>query len=77
MGIQKATIKIVILFSSDEYPPEYFSRAELSDLEYLMNSDAVGQVEVESIEDVPDTDVERELLALGNDGAFFSSTEGE
>lgn len=69
--IRKTVFQFVVLHPADE---------PLEDLEVAMyradQDNAVGAEEVISVEDVPDDKVEAELIALGNDGAFFDHELG-
>lgn len=75
--IRKACLTITLLFDDDEVEPEFFQEATLSDLERLMDDEAVGLWALESITSVKDEDLQNELRALGNDGSFFELPEEE
>lgn len=75
--IRKALLYIAILFDDEVVEPEFFQEATPSDLERLMDDEAVGICCLESITPVKDEDLHDELLALGNDGTFFEDSESE
>jgi hypothetical protein len=69
--ICKAQIDITILFDDQVVEPAFFEEATLADLERLMDDEAIGLTSLESITQLNRKDLEKELLALGNDGSFF------
>jgi hypothetical protein len=75
--IRKALLYIAILFDDEVVEPEFFQEATPSDLERLMDDEAVGISCLESITPVRRQDLEQELLALGNDGSFFDPSEDQ
>lgn len=70
--ITKTTFTFVVLHPSDD---------PIVDLDIAMarsdTDNAVGMEEVISVEEVPDDQVEAELVALGNDGTFFNLELGK
>lgn len=69
--ICKALIEVVVLFDDQEVEPEFFGEATLADIERLIEDEAIGLHDVKSIAAVKPEDLKTELLAIGNDGAFF------
>jgi hypothetical protein len=81
MAIYKTVFKITVLSeepfdeggASDDNDP-----FDLSAINYaITEGDCVGQVTQDSCVLVPPSEVEAELLALGNDGSFFRGEEDE
>jgi hypothetical protein len=68
MEVSKTTIVLTILHPTDWSMPETIE-------EWLYEIDqgsAVGQETYNVTEPVPDNEIESELIALGNDGKFFT-----
>lgn len=75
--IRKACLHIILLFDDEVVEPEFFQEATPSDLERLMDDEAVGLIHLQSITPVKPEELQQELRALGNDGSFFDSSEDE
>lgn len=75
--IRKACLHITLLFDDEVVEPEFFQEATPSDLERLMDDEAVGLIHLQSITPVKPEELQQELRALGNDGSFFDSSEDE
>lgn len=75
--IRKACLHITLLFDDEVVEPEFFQEATPSDVERLMDDEAVGLIHLQSITPVNPEELQQELRALGNDGSFFDSSEDE
>jgi hypothetical protein len=73
MAIKKAVFQMVVLFDDATVDSDWVTNA---DPEILVNeiynaNDLIGQWYLTSVDDVPPTEVEKELLEMSNDGTFF------
>ena len=78
MTIRKATIKVVVLYDDTltgdpTYNPDTLGQV-VYDLEEGVGT--IGSWDVVRLDDVPDGQVQNELLAIGNDGGFFDEDWG-
>lgn len=74
MPIFKTAITITVLgeFESRGAAQAWFDNANpYTILNEMDDGDLVGQTSVGEVEEVPESDVESELEAVGNDGTFF------
>jgi hypothetical protein len=75
--IYKTQFKITVLSEDVPYEPGYDDYDPFGLLEInaaIVEGDCIGDVEALGSSVVPDQDVEKELIAIGNDGTFFQTT---
>jgi hypothetical protein len=72
MSIYKHTITVTVLVE-DEDDLSYLDLTDIADR--MMNDNLIGRWETTACVVVPEEDVEKELIALGNDGTFFGEEE--
>lgn len=70
-AIRKVTLTVTVL--SREEDARHIDEYSLQDIHYaITEGEMIGSFEIASNEVVPVEDVTDELLAIGNDGLFFS-----
>jgi hypothetical protein len=71
--IKRAIVKVIVYFDDDEVAEGFFNDADLGEIGHAYTTGpCVGAHEVESIEVVEGEALREGLLAIGNDGEFFT-----
>jgi hypothetical protein len=72
MAIKKAVFQYVVMFDDAEFHADQIYRLSAQDVqEECYDGNMLGAWSVASVDIVPDSELQKEMEDLGNDGTFF------